>query len=90
MKEFEKLEGLVLTLLEELRTSDRENRRLHDEVQDIRKKLENAQAVNESLRVKLERLPAVEASQRKTQSERAAMRKKVQGMLADLEQIDLI
>lgn len=90
LKRLEKLEELFSALAEETEALRAENQILKEEIKKLKTEIKNAASRENKIQPQLERLKDLERSHNKLESERAAVRLKVQNMLVDLEKIDWI
>ncbi len=86
----EKLEELVASVVEGLNSLHTENIRLGQRVQELEKQKETALKENEKGKDSLEKLKQLEASHRKLEKDRSAVRLKVQNVLQKIEKMDFV
>lgn len=88
-KKLEKLESLVASALEELRNLQAENKRITQEVSELEKKLGEEQDKNARVENQLQKMAALQISNRELQDEKKKVRVKVKTIMQELENFDI-
>ncbi len=88
-KKLEKLESLVSSTMEELRNLQAENQRLTKEVSTLGQKVGEGQEKYARAESQLQKLAAMEKSNRKLQDDKKKVRVKVKTIMQELENFDI-
>ncbi|MBI4382417.1 MAG: hypothetical protein HY579_00100 [Nitrospinae bacterium] len=88
LKNLEKIEELFDALAGETRALRDENRQLKEEIEKLGSEVEAVSSKEEKVQSQLEKLKTLQSDNHKMESNKAALRLKVQNMLFDLEKID--